>query len=69
MLLHLDANRFWQSVKRRDLIERRFVERATHQPAFIAITVEVALAKVLQPDQPFRQRRENKSPAHEFGAR
>ena len=53
MLLHLDANRFGQRVQRRDLIEGRFVERAAHQPAFVAITVEVALAKVFQPDQTF----------------
>src|SRR4029077_19921192 len=53
MLHHLDANRFGKRVQRRDLIEGRFVERAAHQPAFVAITVEVELAKVFQPDQTF----------------
>src|SRR6266699_2629499 len=53
MLLDLDANRCGQSVQRRDLVEGRFVERAAHQPAFVAITVEVALAKIFQPDQTF----------------
>src|SRR5882724_9937964 len=53
ILLHLAANRFGQSVQSRDLIESRFVERAAHQPAFVAITVEVALAKIFQPDQTF----------------
>ena len=53
MLLHLDANRFWQRMKRRDLIKGRFVESPAHQPTFVAITVKVALAKVFQPDQTF----------------
>src|SRR5262249_3938645 len=53
MLIHLNANRFGQCVQRRDLIESQFVERAAHQPGFVAITKEVALTKVLQPDQTF----------------
>src|SRR5262249_28100243 len=53
MLLHLNANRFGQSVERRDLIKGRFIEGAAHQPAFLTITVKVARAKVWQPDQPF----------------
>jgi hypothetical protein len=40
-------------VQRPDLIERRFIEGPAHQPAFVAITVEIALAKVFQPDQTF----------------
>ena len=36
-----------------DLIQRRFVERAAHQPAFLAITAKVALPKIFQPDQTF----------------
>src|SRR3954454_12910216 len=53
MLLHLDANRFGQCVQRRDLVEGRFVEGSAHQPGFVAVTAEVALAKIFQPDQTF----------------
>jgi hypothetical protein len=35
------------------LIDGRFVECTAHQPSFVAITVEVALAKVFQPNQAF----------------
>ena len=53
MLFHLDADRLRQRVQSRDLIERRFVERATHEPALMAVTVDVALAQVFEPDQSF----------------
>src|SRR5881227_4070704 len=53
MLLHFDADRLRQSMKGRDLIERRFVKRATDEPAFVAITVKIALAQIFNPDQPF----------------
>src|SRR5436190_3515641 len=54
MLLHFDADRLRQSMKRRDLIERRFVERTTDEPAFVAMTVEIALAQIFDPDETFR---------------
>src|SRR5881394_4610111 len=41
-------------MKRRDLIERRLVERAANEPAFVAITVKIALAQIFNPDQTFR---------------
>src|SRR5438045_6269462 len=54
MLLHFDADRLRQSMKGRDLIERRFVKRTTDEPAFVAITVKIALAQIFNPDQTFR---------------
>src|SRR5882724_9937905 len=54
MLLHFDANRLRQSMKRRDLIERRFVERAADEPTFVAITVEIVFAQIFDPDKTFR---------------
>ena len=36
-----------------DLAERRFVEGAAHHPAFVAMTPEIGLAEVLNPDQAF----------------
>ena len=39
-------------MKRRNLIEGRFVKSAAHQPALAAITVEIALAQVFDPDEP-----------------
>ncbi|PYJ68675.1 MAG: hypothetical protein DME76_11570 [Verrucomicrobia bacterium] len=53
MLLHFHADRLGQRVQRGDLIQRRFVKHAAHQPAFLPITVEVALAQVFEPDQAF----------------
>ena len=55
MLLHFDADRLRQSMKCRDLIERRFVERAADKPTFVAITVEIALAQIFDPDETFRR--------------
>ena len=51
MLLHLNASGFGQRVQRCDLIERRFVKRAPDQPALPAITVEIALPQVFNPDE------------------
>src|SRR5205807_7602278 len=49
-----DADRLRQRMKRRDLIERRFIERTTDEPAFVAVTVEIALAQIFDPDETFR---------------
>src|SRR5260370_4848418 len=54
MLLHFDADRLGQSMKRPDWVERGFVERATDEPAFLAITVKIALAQIFNPDETFR---------------
>src|SRR6266446_4719712 len=54
MLLHFDADRLRQRMKRRDLIERRLVERTTDEPAFVAVTVKIAHAQVFDPDETFR---------------
>src|SRR5436190_22484530 len=54
MLLHFDADRLRQSMKGRDLIERRFVKRTTDEPAFVTITVEIAFAQIFDPDKTFR---------------
>src|SRR5215831_6255968 len=51
MLLHLETNRFGQSMQDRNLIKSRLVERAAYKPAFSAVTIEIALAKIFQPDQ------------------
>ena len=39
----------------RDFLERGFVKRATHGPALGAITPQVALAQVFDPDQALRR--------------
>src|SRR6266446_5254875 len=54
MLLHFDADRLRQSMKRRDLIERRFVEGAADKPPFVPVTVEIAFAQIFNPDEAFR---------------
>ena len=53
ILLDFDAGRLRQTMERGNLIERRFVKRAAHQPALPAIAEKVALAQVLNPDQTF----------------
>src|SRR6266581_6839209 len=53
ILLDFDAGRLRQTMERGNLIERRFVKRAAHQPALRAIAEKIALAQVLNPDQTF----------------
>ena len=40
-------------MERGNLIKRRFVKRAAHQPALRAIAEKIPLAQVLNPDQTF----------------
>src|SRR5437899_13066735 len=54
MLVQFDEDRLRQSMKRRDLIERRSVERTTDEPPFVAGTVESALAQTFDPEETFR---------------
>src|SRR2546421_13095607 len=44
-----------QAMELHDLPERRFVKGAAHDPAFAALTPEIGLAQVFDPDQAFRR--------------
>src|SRR4029077_13297046 len=55
MVLHFCADRFRQTMKLQNFVDRRFVERAANGPALDAIAVEIALAQIFDPDEAFRR--------------
>src|SRR5438067_998264 len=53
MVAHLNTDRLRQAVELRDLVERRFIKGASHQPSFTAVAVNVPFPQIFQPDQSF----------------